>query len=148
MAMDDSATLYIKILLDVLVVAVVTLVLFLLARHARRQQTYVGFKDRSTDEKYVGYGLFAVGMVLILVSAYELFTLLSAGYYNAPFNLSDISIGGQVISGQILGLSLAVDFWLTIFGYGGTKFLTLGMDLLRGRKIKLLVKDNGKSWWR
>jgi hypothetical protein len=140
--MDNSATLYIKILLDVLAAIIVTLVLFLLARHARKEQTFVGFKHKSMDEKYVGYGLFAVGMVLILVSAYELFILLYGGAYSkTPFNISSISIGGQVISGQILGLSLDVDFWLTILGYGGRKFVSLGLDMLNARKVTLRRKQ-------
>jgi hypothetical protein len=138
MAMDNSATLYIKIVLDVLVAVVVALVLFLLARRARKEQTFVGFKDRSADEKYVGYGLFAVGIILIIVSGYELIMLLNGGVYSeTPFNLSSISIGGQVISGQVLGLSLAVDFWLTILGYGGRKFVSLGLDMLNGKKVTL-----------
>ena len=136
-----DATMYIKILLDILVAVVITLVLLYLARHARKEQTFVGYKDRSTDEKYVGYGLFAVGVILILVSAFELFLLLNGGTYSrTAFNLSSISIGGQVISGQVLSLSLAVDFWLTILGYGGTKFASLGMDMLNGKTAKVHVK--------
>jgi len=49
-------------------------------------------------------------------------------------------MGGQVISGQVLSLGLAVDFWLTILGYGGGKFVSLGLDMLRDKMVRLCVK--------
>ena len=136
--MDDPAAAYIKILLDILVAVVITLVLFLLARRSRKEQSFVGFKSRSLDEKYIGYVLFSVGIVIIIVSVYELLILLNGNiYYNSPFIVSDVYFAGQVVSGQLLGLFFAVDFWLTIFGLGGGKFLSLGLDMLQGKKITL-----------
>ena len=136
--MDDSATTYIKILLDVLVAVVITAVLFVLSRRARKEQTFIGFKARSYDEKYAGYSLLAIGIVIILVSIYELLALLTFGIHStALFGLSDISLGGQVIPGQVLSLAFGISFWLLILGYGGRKLVSLGLDMLKGRKVTL-----------
>jgi hypothetical protein len=61
-------------------------------------------------------------------------------YYNSPFVLANVSIAGQVVSGELLGLFFAIDFWLTIFGLGGGKFLSLGLDMLQGKKVILRRK--------
>jgi hypothetical protein len=141
--MDASATSYIKILLDVVVAVVITAVLFLIARRARKEQTFVGFKARSYDEKYAGYSLLAIGIIIILVSIYELLLILEGGYFSqTPFGLSDITVGvgdqvTTIISGQVLGLVFGISFWLMIFGYGGRKLASLGLDMLKGRKVKL-----------
>ena len=136
--MEDPVTTYIKILLDILVAVVITSVLFFLARRSRKEQSFVGFKSRSFDEKYAGYVLLSVGIVIIIVSVYELLMLLNGNiYYNSPFILSNVSIFGQVVSGELLGLFFAIDFWLIIFGLGGGKFLSLGLDMLQGKKVIL-----------
>ncbi len=91
--MDASAIEYIKIFIDVSVAAIITLVLFVLARRARREQTFVGFKERSYDEKYAGFSLLAMGIAVIVVSVFELITLLEGGSFSTiPFSLSNISI--------------------------------------------------------
>jgi hypothetical protein len=136
--LEDPIAAYIKILLDILVAVVVTSVLFFLARRSRKEQSFVGFKSRSFDEKYVGYFSLLVGIVIIIVSVYELLILLNGNiYYNSPFVIANVSIAGQVISGELLGLFFAIDFWLTIFGLGGGKFLSLGLDMLQGKKVIL-----------
>jgi hypothetical protein len=136
--LEDPIAAYIKILLDILVAVVVTSVLFFLARRSRKEQSFVGFKSRSFDEKYVGYFLLLVGIVIIIVSVYELLILLNGNiYYNSPFVIANVSIAGQVISGELLGLFFAIDFWLTIFGLGGGKLLSLGLDMLQGKKMIL-----------
>lgn len=136
--MEDPVATYIKILLDILVAVVITSVLFLLVRRSRKEQSFVGFKSRSFDEKYAGYVLLSAGIVIIVVSIYELLTLLNGNiYYNSPFILSNVSIFGQVVSGELLGLFFAIDFWLIIFGLGGGKFLSLGLDMLQGKKVIL-----------
>ena len=136
--LEDPIAAYIKILLDILVAVVVTSVLFFLARRSRKEQSFVGFKSRSFDEKYVGYFLLLVGIVIIIVSVYELLILLNGNiYYNSPFVIANVSIAGQVISGELLGLFFAIDFWLTIFGLGGGKLLSLGLDMLQGKKVIL-----------
>jgi hypothetical protein len=95
------------------------------------------------DEKYAGYAMLAIGIAIIVVSIVELVVLMESDSYSAmPFKLSDISmtVGNQttvIASGHLLGLVFGVSFWLTVFGYGGRKFASLGLDLLRGRRIKL-----------
>ena len=137
--MDASAIEYIKIFIDVSVAAIITLVLFVLARRARREQTFVGFKERSYDEKYAGFSLLAIGIAVIVISVFELITLLEGGSFSTnPFSLSNVSIfGGQVITGKLLGLGFSISFWLMIFGLGGRKLVTLGLDMLKGRKVIL-----------
>jgi len=148
--MDASAVEYIKILLDVSVAAIITAVLFFIVRRSRKEQTFVGYKPRSVDEKYTGYILLAIGIVVIVVSIYELIVLLEGNYYSPiPFGLTDLQIttGNQttsVASGQLLGLGFGISFWLMIFGYGGRKLLSLGLDMLKGRAIHIrrTVKTN------
>ena len=141
--MDASATEYIKVLLDVLVAVVITAVLFLVIRRARKEQTYVGYTARSKDEKYAGFVLLGTGIFIILVSIFELVVLLEGDYYSPiPFGLSGIqmTVGNQtteVVSGQLLGLVFGISFWLLIFGSGGGKLVSLGLDMLRGRSVKL-----------
>jgi hypothetical protein len=136
--LEDPAAAYIKILLNILVAIVITSVLFFFARRSRKEQSFVGFRSKSFDEKYTGYFLLSVGIVIIIVSVYELLILLNGNmYYNSPFVLANVSIAGQVVSGELLGLFFAIDFWLTIFGLGGGKFLSLGLDMLQGKKVIL-----------
>jgi len=141
--MDAAAIIYILVFLAVLVAVVVTVVLFARARRVRKEQSLVGFTAISKDEKYAGYSLLTIGIIIIFFSIYEMLTLLTGGVSStAPFGLSDISIttGGQatvVASGQILGIIASIFFWLLILTYGGRKIATLGLDMLKGRKIKL-----------
>ena len=67
-----DATEYIKILLDISVALVITVVLFVLARRARKEKTFVGFKKSSHDEKYAGYAMLAIGIAIIAVSIYRI----------------------------------------------------------------------------
>jgi hypothetical protein len=136
--MEDPTAVYIKILIDILVAVVITSVLIFFARRSRKEQSFVGFKSRSLDEKYTGYFLLSVGITIIIVSVYELLVLLNGNiYYNSPFVLANVSFAGQAVSGELLGLFFAVDFWLTVFGLGGGKFLSLGLDMLQGKKVIL-----------
>jgi hypothetical protein len=141
--MDSSATEYIKILLDVLVAAIITVVLFFIVRRSRKEQTFVGYTARSVEEKYIGYVLLVTGIVVIVVSIFELIVLLEGNYYSPiPFGLTDLQMttGNQttaVASGQLLGLGFGISFWLLIFGAGGRKLVSIGLDMLRGRAIKI-----------
>jgi hypothetical protein len=82
--------------------------------------------------------MLVIGLAIIVVSIFELIVILEGGSYSTtPFGLSDISIAGQVISGHVLGLSFGISFWLMIFGYGGRKLVSLGMDMLKGKKVTL-----------
>ena len=144
--MDASAIEYIKILLDVSVAAIITAVLFFIVRRSRKEQTFVGYKARSVDEKYTGYVLLAIGIVVIVVSIYELIVLLEGNYYSPiPFGLTDLQMttGNQttaVASGQLLGLGFGISFWLLIFGCGGRKLVFLGIDMLKGKEVKIIRK--------
>ena len=141
-----DATEYIKILLDVLVVAVIATVLFFIARRTRKEQTFAGYKSGSKDEKYVGYILLATGIVIIIISIYELVVLLNSDYYSSvPFGLTGLqmTVGNQttdVLSAQFSGLSFGISFWLLVLGSGGRKLVFLGIDMLKGREIRIIRK--------
>ena len=143
-----DVTEYIKVLIDVLVAAVITTVLFYIARRTRKEQTFVRYKGRSRDEKYVGIVLLAAGIVVIVLSIFELIVLLNGNYYSkVPFGLTGLQMtaGNQttdVLSAQLLGLSFGTSFWLMIFGYGGRKLVFLGIDMLKGKEIKIIRKLN------
>ncbi|HCW07554.1 MAG TPA: hypothetical protein DGG95_09350, partial [Cytophagales bacterium] len=80
---------------------------------------------------------------VIVVSIFELIVLLEGNYYSPiPFGLTDLQMttGNQttaIVSGQLLGLGFGISFWLLVFGGGGRKLVSLGLDMLRGRKIKV-----------
>jgi hypothetical protein len=132
----------VTIFLSVLVVIVVAVVLFVLARRIRKEQALIGFTASSKDEKYVGYFLLATGFVIIFLSIYQIVIILSSGFSSSEsFGLSSlpIPVGEQsklFISEQILGLIESILFWLLLLGYGGGKIASLGFDMLKGRKIK------------
>ena len=144
--MDASATEYIMVLLDVVVAIVITTVLFFIVRRSRKEQIFVGYKARSNDEKYTGFVLVGTGICIILVSIYELIVLLEGNYYSPiPFGLSGLqmTVGNQTtefLSAQLLGLGFGKSFWLLIFGYGGRKLVSLGIDILKGREVKIIQK--------
>jgi hypothetical protein len=143
-AMDTSE--YIKVLIDVIVAAVITTVLFYVARRTRKEQRFVGYKERPKDEKYIGFVLLAAGIILIILPVIELIILLNGNYYSSvPFGLTALQMttGNQttdVLSAQQLGLVFGISFWLLIFGCGGRKLVTLGMDMLKGREVKIIRK--------
>jgi len=141
--MNTAAVMYIMIFLTVLVAAVVTLVLFLLLRRVRKEKSFVGFTPIPKAEKYAGYALLAFGAIIIAISIVEMLSLLTnRGATAIPFNLSDISIslfGLQitVLPGRVLGAILGIAAWLLILMFGGRKIATLGLDMLKGRKVIL-----------
>ena len=141
--MDALAIEYIKILLDVLVAVIITTALFFIIRSSRKEQTFVGYTARSLDEKYTGFVLLATGIVVIAVSIFELIVLLEGNYYSPiPFGLTDLqkTTGSQttaLASGQLLGLGFGLSFWLLVFSLGGRKIVSLGLDMLKGRAIKI-----------
>lgn len=141
--MEVALDTLVAIFLSVLVVIVVAVVLFVLARRIRKEQSLIGFTARSKDEKYVGYFLIATGFVIIFFSIYQIVIILISGFSSSEsFGLSSlpISAGEQstlFVSEQILGLIESILFWLLMLGYGGGKIASLGFDILKGRKIKL-----------
>jgi hypothetical protein len=137
-ALDTLVTIF----LSVLVVILVAVVLFVLARRIRKEQSLIGFTASSKDEKYVGYFLLATGFVIIFLSIYQIVIILSSGFSSSEsFGLSSLPTpaGEQstlFVSEQILGLIESILFWLLMLGYGGGKIASLGFDMLKGRKIK------------
>jgi hypothetical protein len=144
--MDASVVEYYKILLDLTIAVIVSIVLLQVARRSRREKTLVGFRARSKSEKYAGYILLSAGIIVMTLSLVELIILLNSNYYSdVPFGLSGIQIssGSQttdLISAQFLGLGFSISFWLLIFVGGGGKMVTLSMDLLRGTRLKIIKK--------
>ncbi len=144
--MDNSAIEYYKILLDIAVAVIISAVLLIFARRSRKEKMVVGYQSPSKDEKYVGYALLSVGIVIIAISLFEVISILNSNFYSdLPFSLSGIQIISQqqttdLVSGQLLGLVFAIPFWLLILVFGGGKMLSLGMYLTRGTQVKIIKK--------
>ena len=144
--MDASVVEYYKIILDILVAAIISIVLLLVARRSRREKTIVGYRASSKDEKYVGYVLLSTGIVIMALSILEIIILLNSNYYSdVPFGLLGIQISSEsqttdLVSAQLLGSSFGISFWLLIFSCGGRKMFLLGMDLLKGTQLKIIKK--------
>jgi ABC-type Fe3+ transport system permease subunit len=144
--MDASFVEYYKIILDIAVAAIISIVLLLFARRSRRQKTFVGYRKSPKDEKYAGYILLSIGIAVMALSILELIILLTSNFYSTvPFGLTSIQISSEsqtidLISAHLLGYGFGISFWLTIFFAGGGKMLTLGMDLLLGTQLKMTKK--------
>jgi hypothetical protein len=144
--MDNSAIEYYKILLDIAVAAIICAVLLIFARRSRKEKMVAGYQSPSKDEKYVGYALLSVGVVIMAISLFEVISILNSNFYSdVPFSLSGIQIISQeqtadLVSGQLLGLVFAVPFWLLILVFGGAKMLSLGLYLTRGTQVKIIKK--------
>lgn len=100
------------------------------------------------DDKIVGYILLAVGVAMIFLSIYLMYTVFTG--VSAPpavFNLSDISLPGQegssivLMSGEDLSRLASMGAWLTLMFfvlYAGGKIASLGISLVK--EIKAVVK--------
>ena len=140
--MDAASAVYIETILAIVVVAIVALTLFSLSRRMRKEETFVGFQGKSKAETYAGYSLFTTGMIITLYSIYGVLALLTSNLPTKPFGLSAIivSVNGQasvLASSQVLSLVLGTAFWLLLILFGGRKIAAVGLDLLKGRKVKL-----------
>jgi hypothetical protein len=137
--MESGINTYIQILFDIVIAAIIAAVLFYYGRRIKKEKYLVGFTPSSRNEKYVGYSLLASGAVVIALSILELIVLIMSGVGSVSlFRLSSITFGGGFsIPGQILGLSMGTSFWLTILTLCGNKLVSLGLDILRGRSVKL-----------
>jgi hypothetical protein len=144
--MDASVIEYYKIILDIMVAVVISIVLLLVARRSRRVKTFAGYRERSKDEKYAGYVLLLVGIIIMALSTLELISLLNSNYYSdVPLGLTGIQMSSEIqttdlVSAQLLGLSFGATFWLLIFSCGGGKMVSLGLYLLKGTHIKIIKK--------
>jgi len=142
--METAIATYIMIFLAILATLVLTVVLFGLGRRLRKEQSFVGFSPKTRDEHYAGFALFSIGFSVIIISIYQIAVILIFGLSSnsVPFGLSSLPLSASnqstlMVSIQILGVIESISFWLMIVIYGGGKLASLGLDLLRGRKIKL-----------
>jgi hypothetical protein len=145
--MDASVGEYLKIGLDLAVAAIIAVTLIYLAKRAGiKEQKFVGYRRRSKDEKYAGYPMMIIGLVIIAISVIELFLLVFSNYYSdVPFGLIAIQMtaGNQttdLLSGQMLTYIFGITFWMMMFSLVGAKFFSIGVDLLRGKKVTLKRK--------
>ena len=143
--MDTSVVEYYKIILDIVVATIISIVLLLLARRSRKEKAFVGYRKSPKDEKYAGYALFSAGIAIMALSALELIILLNSNFYSAvPFGLTGIQMNSptqtiDLVSAHLLGYGFGISFWLLIFSAGG-KMLSLGMDLYLGTQLKIIKK--------
>jgi uncharacterized Zn finger protein (UPF0148 family) len=92
---------------------------------------------------YVGYVLLALGIIMILLSIFEMIVVFTGR--NAPpilnFNFSDISTNGTLlISGQQLDKAVGFVAWGVLMAFvmwGGGKIASLGVNLLREIRIEI-----------
>jgi hypothetical protein len=111
-----------------------------------KEQKFVGYRRRNKDEKYVGYTILTIGIAVIAFSVIELFMLVFSNYYSdIPLGLTAIQMttGNQttdLLSGQMMSYIFGITFWMMMFGLVGAKFFSIGIDLLRGKKVTLKRK--------
>lgn len=138
--MDAALAIYVTVSLAIVVAVVVSAVMLLLVRRVKTERVLYGFSGTKSFEAYIGYGLLATGVVLIMVCIGELAVLLTGPVSAAPFNIMNIpvAVGANSIEGDYVGLGLGVGFWLLMLWLAGRKLATLGLDLLKGKRV--LVK--------
>ncbi len=140
--MNDATIMYIMVFLTVLVVAIITLSLYLTVRKVRKEKSFVGYTPIPKDEKYAAYALLSIGISVIVISALEIVLLLTGRMVGTPYNFADIPINlfgflQFAVPAKILGLILGIATWLVILLYGGRKIASIGIDMLKCRKVIL-----------
>ena len=145
---NAATILYVMVFLTVLVVAVTTLVLFLFVRRVRKEKSFVGYTPVPKDEKYAAYTLLTTGIAIIAISIVEILMLLTGRAVGTPYNFADIPINlfglFQIsIPANILGLVLGIATWLVILLYGGRKIASIGLDMLKCRRV--ILRKNYKK---
>jgi hypothetical protein len=145
----NAAIMYILIFLTVVVITIAAGSMFLNVRRYRKQKSYVGYTVVPKDEKVAAYTLMAIGIGIIAVSVVEILMLLTHRAVGTPYNFSDIPINlfglfQVAIPANILGVALGVATWLVILLYGGRKIATIGIDLLKCRRV-ILYKAYNKN---
>ena len=140
--MNIAATMYLMIFITVAVAAIITLALFLLVRRVRKEKSFVGYTPVPKDEKYAAYALLATGVAIIAISIVEILLLLTGRAVGTPYNFADIPINlfgfiQVAIPANILGLVLGIATWLVILLYGGRKIASIGLDMLKCRRVIL-----------
>ena len=112
------------------------------------QKWLVNVKLKIKNEKIVGYILLAVGVVMIFVSVYFMFSVFT-GVSSPPILLhfSDISLSFPVeteatsmISGQELSKMIAMSFWYLLMFFimwAGGKVASLGVNLIKEIRVEV-----------
>ena len=141
-SMNTASIMYILIFMSVLVVAIIAASLFLSVRRVRKEKTFTGYTPVPKDEKYAAYTLLAVGIAIIVISIAEILMLLTGRAVGTPYNFADIPINlfglfQVAIPAKILGLVLGIATWLVILLYGGRKIASIGLDMLKCRRVIL-----------
>ena len=105
-------------------------------------------KLKIENEKIIGYVLLAVGVVMIFVSVYFMFSVFT-GASSPPILLhfSDISLAppGEIeatsaISGQELSKMIAMSFWYLLMFFimwAGGKVASLGVNLIKEIRVEV-----------
>ena len=107
-------------------------------------------KLKIENEKVVGYALLAVGVGMIFVSVYLMFSVFTgASIPPLLFQFSDLSFsvpGGsetvQLMSGENMNLMVAMGFWYILMFFvmwAGGKLATLGVSLIKEVRVETKV---------
>jgi hypothetical protein len=141
-SMNGAAIMYILIFISVLVVAIIAGSLVLSVRRVRKEKTFTGYTAVPKDEKAAAYILMATGIAIIVISIAEILMLLTGRAVGTPYNFADIPVNlfglfQIAIPASILGLVLGVATWLVILLYGGRKIASIGLDMLKCRRVIL-----------
>ncbi len=92
-------------------------------------------------EKVIGYALLAVGVGMIFVSVYMVFSVFM-GASSPPllFDFSDISVlGAEIMSGESMNLIVAMAFWYLLMFFvmwSGGKLASLGISLIKEIRVE------------
>jgi len=98
-------------------------------------------KLKIESEKVVGYALLAVGVGMIFVSVYLMFSVFTgASIPPLLFDFSDISVlGAEVMSGESMNLMVAMGFWYILMFFvmwSGGKLASLGVSLIKEIRVE------------
>jgi len=101
-------------------------------------------------EKVVGYVLLAVGVGMIFVSVYMVFSVFTgASIPPLLFDFSDISfLGAEIMSGEGMNLMVAMGFWYVLMFFvmwSGGKLASLGVSLIKEVKLRAVREDVGEE---
>jgi len=142
--MDAALSIYITVALAIVVAIVVSSIMLLLVRRVQTERVFYGFSGTKSLQAYAGYVLLAAGVVLIVVCIGGLAALLTGPVSAAPFGIMNVpvAVGANSIEGAYIGLGFGVGFWLLMLWLAGRKLATLGLDLLKGKRVLVKVRKN------
>ena len=114
-------------------------------------------KLKIENEKVVGYALLAVGVGMIFVSVYLMFSVFTgASIPPLLFQFSDLSFsvpGGsetvQIMSGENMNLMVAMGFWYILMFFvmwAGGKVASLGVNLIKEIRVETKAPKPNQSF--